>query len=119
LGPEVSPYATEDIKFEDKYPEKKLTLLTRSRGTFYFRKVYLTELTINDLLLKIDERYINAQVKGEIFSIYTLPQDLKMRNKKIEISTDEHVANLHDNIELEIIWISGPTKPRDQKSLTR
>jgi len=105
----LGPYYVEDNKFFTKYKNNiKLTLYTRSRGTFYFRRIYLTELTIFDLLTKIDERYANAQVQGEIYSIYTIPKDLKLREPKINIVYDEDVIALKDNSEIEIIWIASP-----------
>jgi len=50
----VGPYYEEDKIFFRKYSQNiKLTLFTRARGTFYFRRVYLTALTIVDLLKKL------------------------------------------------------------------
>jgi len=105
----VGPYYEEDKIFFRKYSQNiKLTLFTRARGTFYFRRVYLTALTIVDLLKKIDERYANAQVQGEIYSINIIPSDRKLRDLKINIVSDEDVAAIIDNTEIEIIWVANP-----------
>jgi len=81
-------------------------LKVRERGKFWLRRIHLEELTLNELLSKIRDKWDDPE-KGEIIQVYEL-----WDNERTPITTDERVKTLKEAHELEIVFENPGSKER-------